>query len=315
MKMVKNIKNNNQDDISPEDIDKLLSGHSSKETSNAEDISQKDIDNLLKGIAEDEKTRKLEDKISDTKPIFISQDKINQLLKNFEKNQPCMEISPDATGEKDEQVSPKTLKSEINDHGKVSSQNNIENLLSDFDDSGMGTEKTVIKERADGKQWLQSKRGIIFSAVAVVILLSSLFTYIAFNQTPKNSLKQTTEKATSDFVKPIPPVPGLAEKNFSVDFKNFIVLAPVSRKDFAFITADVRIDFINDLTANEINKNRSFSRYVIYNVLKSELISRDNTSIGITNLKGSIARALKKSLPEMPEKGIKKVIFKRFDLI
>jgi len=313
--MVENKKNNNQDDISQEDIQKLLSGHSVAEASDTEDISQKDIDNLLTGIADDEKIRKFKEKRSATKPVFISQDNINQLLKKIEKDRTGKKISPDTTGEKTEQIPPEKRKSEISDHNKASSQNNIKKLLSDFGDSGTDKEKTVTKERPDKKKWSPSKKGIIFSAVAVVIFLSSLFTYIAFNQTPNNTLNQTAERAASDFVLPIPPVPETVEKNFSVDFKDFIVLAPVSRKDFAFIMADVQIDFMNDLTATKINKHKSFFRFVIYKALKNELLSSDDTAIGITDLKGSIADALKNSLPEMPEKGIKKVTFKRFDLI
>ena len=313
--MTENKQNNNQDEISQEDIEKLLAGQSSTESSYVEDISKKDIDHLLKGLANNEKPRKFQEKRSDTKPVFVSQNKINQLLKEFEENRSGKQIQADAPGEKAEQIPPEKLKSEISDQVKAVSQNNIESLLSNFEHFRTDKEKTIIKEQPAGKKRFPSKRVVIFSAVTVVIFLSSLFTYIAFNQTPNHTLKQTAERAASDFLLPIPPVPKVIKLNFSVDFKDFIVLTPVSRKDFTFINADVQIDCMNDLTVNEINKHKTFFRFVIYDVLQNELTSSRNISIGLTNLKDSIANALKNSLPAMPEKGIKKVTFKKFDLI
>jgi len=50
--MIEYTKNNDPDEISHEDINRLLAGRSNRENAHLEDISQTDIDDLLKGSNE-----------------------------------------------------------------------------------------------------------------------------------------------------------------------------------------------------------------------------------------------------------------------
>jgi len=111
---------------------------------------------------------------------------------------------------------------------------------------------------------------------------------------------------------PAPPeTAAIGSEQDVIQFKGFIVLAPLEREDLTFILADVEINLTDGKMASQIKKHEAFFRSVIYDVIQKAFASTGDASADQFDLKMAIKDALNRS---MPEEAVKAVSFMSFVL-
>jgi len=254
-------------------------------------------------------------KKSDSKPTFITQEKIDRLLKRFEENRTDNHNPPEAESKKADRIPKNELKPETSDPEMAVSRNKVKNALADTDNFKNPKEKIEIKEQLFRKKWSSSNQAVIFLIIAVAVFMLSISTFIAFNHAPNRPLQPGTGKASSDSIPSTPTAPNAIEKKFRVDFKDFIVLAPASREDFTFTKIDIQVECINERTADEMNKHNPLIRSVIHDAIKNDPAFGESASIDPVKLKTSIVTVLKSSIPGISENHIKNITIQKLDRI
>ncbi len=235
----------------------------------------------------------------DNTPATVPHEEINRLL------QDALE---DTDGNMD---------GEKNDEPVIVTQADIDKLLRDAEDNDetpeeedsarkdkvilkAATEEETVpfkKTEASEKEapWYASKVFLVCSSILVAISFTaiSLVMYSRTKSTaPKTSLAGTTTFSIERIVAPE------ASVALTIVFKNFIIPAPLEKKNIAYIIADISINMANSVSAKKIKKNEPFFRNLIYDVLINALISQGKDKISPGDIKITISEILNNSLPE-----------------
>jgi len=316
--------------ISPEDIDRLLSGPGENDMSPEKDmdddaglVSQEDIDRLLMDGEDEGQEKGIESGDED----FSDQEEIDRLLKGIEEDGTGNE--PDS--DEDDAIIPQgdidqLLQDAIEEEGASTSGTDSDSgsdpgagkdedlsdkvILEEADDIKSDADKEEVKESGDPR--VKSRFLLIGASIAgfIVMALAGGFLYLQMKSDPAVE-PVTAVDVEEQQVSAIPmPVP-IADAT-SLNMEGFIVLAPGSSKNIVFLKADVSVEFEDQASLSGIKKHEAYFRYLIYNELKEALTLPDASKISETMLIRRITRTLQKTLPDQAIVG---VAFKRFDIV
>jgi len=107
--------------------------------------------------------------------------------------------------------------------------------------------------------------------------------------------------------------PTISKTDKLVNLKNFIVMAPLDRKDITLITTHVSITLKDEVSADLIRRNKAFFRGIVYNTVRKSLVpDEQKKTVNELILTSGIKVALNKALPEA---SVQKVILNDLNLI
>jgi len=90
---------------------------------------------------------------------------------------------------------------------------------------------------------------------------------------------------------------------------DFVILAADQQKDLTYIYADISIDYSDQRAYHEINNHLAFYRDLIYEAIKTNLVSEKRNQVTESDLLWGVETSLKKVLPPH---FIEKISFKTF---
>lgn len=297
-------------------------------------IDQGELDQLLKDF-EEKDSRKTEDEkpapeSGDEKPknidedtVLVSQDEINKLIGDIHDE-------PDSgeTGQED------SLENAKPDDGDAISQDDIDALLkipeeeSDEDLEDIpdvdNSDKVILEaekedetgEEAENiieKKWYKNRYVIAGAASFFIISCTSLFLYTFHTPEADEETKTIMPSASlgpnvQDSIDPT-----VSKTDNLVNLEDFIVMAPLDRKDITLITAHVSITLKDEVSADLIRRNKAFFRGIVYNTVQKSLVpDEQKKTVNELILTSGIKVALNKALPEA---SVQKVVLNDLNLI
>jgi len=303
-----------QDVDGMDDIDQFLEADDSFEPDlnggDEGDVTQDDIDALLQDSDD-------EDDFMDDDDILISQDDIDTLLM--------------AADQEDEDVLGDTLAG--GDDGDLDDFDDEDFLDSDIFDEPDTEADQVVLEGADaqtessdepvssprwGKMGKLFKSKLVLAAVSVFLVLGisvPAVYFMFFSQAPP----PLPEKETVPLVGRAVDVPDITieedieqipmRQSGTIILSDFIILASDRSKNMTYVYADISIDYSDQRAYHEVNNNSSFYRDLIYESIRSGLVSEKGNEVTEADLIWGVETSLKKVLPPHY---IQKISFKKF---
>jgi len=316
-------------ELSPNEEEK---GDEKKERSHL--IDQGELDQLLKDFekkdsqeTEDEKSAPEsgdeESKNIDEDTVLVSQDEINKLIGDIRD-----EPDPEETGQED------PLEHAKSDDVDAISQDDIDALLkipeeeSDEDLEDIpdvdNSDKVILeaeKEDEAGeeaqkiieKKWYKNRYVIAGAASFFIISCTSLFLYTFLTPEADEETKKIMPSASLGPNVQESVGPSVSKTDNLVNLKDFIVMAPLDRKDITLITTHVSITLKDEVSADLIRQNKAFFRGIVYNTVRKSLVPEEQKkTVNELILTSGIKVALNKALPEA---SVQKVILNDLNLI
>jgi len=316
-------------ELSPNEEEK---GDEKKERSHL--IDQGELDQLLKDFekkdsqeTEDEKSAPEsgdeESKNIDEDTVLVSQDEINKLIGDIRD-----EPDPEETGQED------PLEHAKSDDVDAISQDDIDALLkipeeeSDEDLEDIpdvdNSDKVILeaeKEDEAGeeaqkiieKKWYKNRYVIAGAASFFIISCTSLFLYTFLTPEADEETKKIMPSASLGPNVQESVGPSVSKTDNLVNLKDFIVMAPLDRKDITLITTHVSITLKDEVSADLIRQNKAFFRGIVYNTVRKSLVPEEQKkTVNELILTSGIKVALNKALPEA---SVQKVVLNDLDLI
>ncbi len=274
------------------------------------DVTQDDIDALLQESDD-------EDDFMDDEDILISQDDIDTLLM--------------AADQEDEDVLGDTLTGE--DDGDLDDFDDVDFLNSDiFDELDTEADQVVLEgedvqpespdEPAVSPRWLKMgklfKSKLVLAAVSAMLVLGISVPAVYFmffsQDTPPLPERETVPLAGREIDVPditieeeIEQVP--VRQSGTIILSDFIILASDRSKNMTYVYADISIDYSDQRAYHEVSNNSSFYRDLIYESIRSGLVSEKENEVTEADLIWGVETSLKKVLPPHY---IQKISFKKF---
>ena len=275
---------------------------------NEDDVTQEDIDALLQ--QSDEKDELLDE----DEDILISQDDINTLL--MATDQEDEDLLGDIDGEDDASDLEDQPEDALDDLESESSQVVLEDAeTSDKKDSSPGKSD---KKGGKIKAFLKSK--VILAAASVLLFMGisvplSYFLFFSSEPLPLPE-RQTASLTEIDLIRDVQdnvsadkPVLPPSHKSGTILLTDFIILASDQSRTMTYVYADVSIDYSDQRAYDEINSNLVFYRDLIYEAIQTGLVSEKNNEVTEADLLWGVETSLKKVLPPQY---IDKISFKSF---
>ena len=272
-----------------------------EEPKNSVQFSQDDIDQLLNSAADKEKAADQGETAEagtaaavNRETNLIDQDDIDQLLKSFENQEETT----------DEEEEPDQIILEEEEEG-FETQGNKNDLIDEDNE----------KEK---KSWYRSKLLLISGSVLLFLISCSISFFQYHRQTYNMNIREKPKVISFPIEKEkseLDSDPG--RKVVSIALKEFIVPAPLSKKDAAYMIVEITIELF-DIAADEIKKHEPFFRSVIYDIFLKTLNLQNKSKTETLSLNRLLIKAINDALPkELKESDrlIKKIVFNKFAVI
>jgi pilus assembly protein FimV len=278
--------NDDREDVTQEDIDALLSEPDDDEE--AEDdvlISQDDIDTLLMA-ADQEDEDVLGDLMDKGMDIGLDEDL-------FEK-----ESSGETEEKEDEEIG-----NEADDEGVDEDENEDQVVLQGEDEVALQS-----KKKNAGSPRIKKKLVLAFASFLVLLGIAvpiSYFVFFSSGQKPEAVIVHTPQPPVVSPQREVEidtvqsPAKPLAENKNpgNMVLKDFIILAPDISKQMTYITADISIDYADQKASQEIRKNLSYYRDLIYDAIGKSLVAEKQEDITEAEILSRIETVLRTALP------------------
>ena len=279
------------DQISPNDIDRLLKGTGETrggDGSDTEDnlISQDDIDKLLMGKYQE----------PEEETTLIDQEDIDRLLssaKPFGDEQPAKNKEPEKLISQED--IDRLLQEDEREKDKTEDEYHDQVILEKLDKEK--EKKTRPAKKPKDKKPIPKKR--LFMALAAVCLLAvaGAVSFFLFKGNAGDSPSpQTDVTATHDPVRTnheTPPSPG----SVTVTLNYFVAMAPPGTKGISYITLSLTFQ-IDDTPENPVKEYEPFFRNMIYEAMNKALSSQTEVPVAEGDLKTLIMDTLNGSLSQ-----------------
>jgi flagellar basal body-associated protein FliL len=161
--------------------------------------------------------------------------------------------------------------------------------------------------------WYRSKLLWIGASVILVLSLSILF----YSKPDKKNDSGAINSAITRF-----PIVRTGEKlnrplavldnPLSIPMREFVVFASPVNTDITLLYTDVRLNLSHKMAAEEIKKNTTFIRYIIYETLEEAFISGDKEKITEAYLTETLKKALDRALER---ELVKEIVLDSFKVI
>ncbi|NOX34985.1 MAG: hypothetical protein GXP56_14865 [Deltaproteobacteria bacterium] len=287
----------------PDDTEEFLKPESDVKVLDFEDedgdVTQEDIDSLLLEPDNDE----------EDDDVLISQDDIDTLLMAADQE------DEDVLGDLMDDEFDSTMDDAVDDEDILENENFDEYDEGDEDqvvlqgDDDEQSLKPVKKSSKVRSGWYKSKLVVACMSALIVLGIAVPSTYFIFFSgkppgqeprlaTPVANLASDTQREieveTVDInVKTQPDI----KKPGTMLLKDFVILAPDLSKDMTYITADLSIDYSDQRAYHEILNNLSFYRDLIYDSINKGLASGKREDITEADILRIVETTLKKVLP------------------
>jgi pilus assembly protein FimV len=277
--------NDDREDVTQEDIDALLSEPDDEEAEDDVLISQDDIDTLLMA-ADQEDEDVLGDLMDKGLDIGLDEDL-------FEKE------SPGETGEKEDEG----IGNEADDEGADEDENEDQVVLQGEDEAALQS-----KNKKAGSPRIKKRLALAFASFLVLLGIAvpiSYFLFFSSGQKPEEVIVQTPQPTVVSPQREVeidtvqaPAKPLVENKNpGNMVLKDFVILAPDISKQMTYITADISIDYADQKASQEIRKNLSYYRDLIYDAIGKSLVAEKQENITEQEILSRIETVLRTALP------------------
>ena len=278
---------------------------------NEDDVTQEDIDALL------QQSDERDELLDEDEDILISQDDINTLL--MAADQEDEDVLGDINGEDDTSDLEDHLNDAFDDLESDSGQVVLEGIENAEVSDKKNSPPTESSEKSGKIKALLKSKVILAAASALLFMgISVPLSYFLFfsNEPVPLQERQTVSLTEIDLIQDgqdnvfedMPVLPP-SRKPGTILLTDFIILASDQSRTMTYVYADVSIDYSDQRAYDEINNNLAFYRDLIYEAIQSRLVSENNNEVTEADLLWSVEASLKKVLPPQY---IDKISFKSF---
>jgi pilus assembly protein FimV len=275
---------------------------------NEDDVTQEDIDALLQ--QSDEKDELLDE----DEDILISQDDINTLLMATDQE------DEDLLGDIEREDDASDLENQPDDTPDDLESESSQVVLEDAEISDKKDSSPTKSDKKGGKIKAFLKSKVILAAASVLLFMGisvPLIYFLFFSSKPlplpERRIASLTEidliRDVQDNVSADKPVLPPSRKSGTILLTDFTILASDQSRTMTYVSADISIDYSDQKAYDEINNNLAFYRDLIYEAIQTRLVSENNNEVTEANLLWGVETSLKKVLPPQY---IDKISFKSF---
>lgn len=274
--------NDDREDVTQEDIDALLSEpDDEEETEDDVLISQDDIDTLLMA-ADQEDEDVLGDLMDKGMDIGLDEDLLEK-------------EAVDETAEEEDDKEAEDEEEEDNEDQVV------------LQDEDAVATKPKGKKKKSGSSWVKKKLVLAFASFLVILGITVPMTYFLFfsdeqkAQEPASATQQPVvsvqREVKIESVEAPVEQPMESKNPGNMVLKDFVILAPDISKNMTYVTAEISIDYADQKAFQEIQKNLSYYRDLIYDAIGKSLVAEKQENITEAEILSGIETLLKKALP------------------
>ena len=278
---------------------------------NEDDVTQEDIDALL------QQSDERDELLDEDEDILISQDDINTLL--MAADQEDEDVLGDINGE--DNMS--DLEDHLNDAFDDLESDSGQVVLEGIENAEISDKKEsppIESSEKGGKIKALLKSKVILAAASVLLFMGisvPLSYFLFFSNEPIPLPERQTASLTEidliqdgqDNVFEDMPVLPPSRRPGTILLTDFIILASDQSRTMTYVYAEVSIDYSDQRAYDEINNNLAFYRDLIYEAIQTRLVSENNNEVTEADLLWGVEASLKKVLPPQY---IDKISFKSF---
>jgi flagellar basal body-associated protein FliL len=171
--------------------------------------------------------------------------------------------------------------------------------------SGLKKDKTI--------PWYRSKLLWIGASLTLVLSLSMMFYLKPDKKNDSEAIKSTITRfpivrTSEELNRPS----AVFSNPLSIPMREFVVFASPVNTDIALLYTNVRLNLSHKMAAEEIKKNYTFIRYIIYDTLKEAFVSGDKEKITEAYLRETLKKALNRALER---ELVKEIVLDSFKVI